>query len=429
MGAQQAKAHKAGRATLLGGASFSVGARVAANEWWLATAIFLLTRLFALAGAYDGATRLARAQPAYNKGWLAEASLMWDAAHYVTIARDHYSFDPLAPAGSNVAFAPLYPALMSMLSQLLRWITFGWDWGNEPYGALIAAGLIISNLSFFVALALLICWLTPRLGRVGAAMTALGLASLPTAFFFSAIYTEGLFLLLVVASLLVAHSDWRHKWAAAGLIGLLAVLTRFTGILLLPVLLVDYMAQTGQQWRKVRTDVLWLGLVPVGVFLYIGFLWWRFGDPFALNKSMLGGWGHQASFFAETYWNSLAQLWNSLTGAVPAAADPVLRYGNGSRLYLILDLTMPVLLLAGGFAARKKLVAAEWTWLALGVLYPLSANITFSMARYVLPLWPGLIWLGTLQKRSRWLGYALVLASLLLMSWCSRKYAGANWVG
>lgn len=407
----------------------SLLARMLASDWWLAAFIFVFTRAFALAGAYVGASRLVREQPAYGKGWFAEMSLMWDSAYYATIAQGGYSFDPAAPAGANVAFPPLYPFFINLLSGLLRAATFSWNWGNNQYGSTIAAGLIISNVAFVVALALLVRWLSPRFGRVGAALVALGLASLPTAFFFSAIYTESLFLMLVLACFCVAHSDMRLKWLLVGLLGMLASLTRFTGVLLLPVFLLDYLAQVGWKPRRVRTDILWLGLVPAGVALYIGFLWWRFGDPSAMNSSMLQGWNHKLSFFVETYWNSAAQLWNSVTGAVPAAEDPVLHYGNGSRLYLVLDLALPLVLLVGAFLARKKLLVAEWAWLVLGIVYPLSTNITFSMARYVLPLWPGLLALGLLRGRYRWVGVALIVASLALMSWSASKYASARWIG
>ncbi|MDQ5823269.1 MAG: hypothetical protein M3441_03545 [Chloroflexota bacterium] len=407
----------------------AAGQKVLANQWATAALIFTFTRLFALAGGYAGANRLVRDNPEYSAGWLAEMSLMWDAAHYATIAKDSYAFDPAAPAGANVAFPPLFPFLLNLLSGLLRWVSFGSDWGNRDYGAIIVAGLLISNVSFFVALGLLLKWLSPRLGHAGAAMVALAMASMPTAFFFSAIYTESLFLALVLGAFLLARSEWRWKWLCVGLLALLATLTRFAGALLLPVLALDYLAQTGWRWRKVRPDALWLGLIPAGVLLYMGFLWWRFGDPLAMNKSMEQGWDHTASFFLGTYWSSLADLWKSLTGVFPAGQDIVLYYGQGSRLYLVLDLALPVLLVVGGWLARRKLLASEWAWLAFGIIYPLSFNITFSMARYVLPLWPGLIWIGTLRGRMRWLALGAVVPALLLMAWCASKYASARWIG
>ncbi len=402
---------------------------VLANEWATAAVIFLFTRTIALLSAYVGVSRLIAVDPARNKGWLAELALMWDAAWYAGIAQHSYTYDPASAGGTNVAFAPLFPFLMNAVATILHWLTFGWNWGNDSYGTLIAAGFLISNISFFAALVFLLRLLAPRLGAVGAAMVALALASLPTAFFFSALYTEGLFLMLVLASLLVAHSKWRQKWLCAGLLGMLASLTRFTGVLLLAVLLVDYLVQRNWQWRKVRADLLWLGLIPLGVGVYTGFLWWRFGTPFALSDSMLKGWNHQASFFLLTYWESAAKLWQSVAGLVPVDKDPVLYYGNGSRLYLILDLAMPLALLVGAFAARKKLLASEWVWLVLGIVYPLSTNITFSMARYVLPLWPGLIWLGTLRKGHRWVAVGFIAISLMLLAWCSYIYANAKWIG
>src|SRR5436190_2616232 len=171
-----------------------------ANEWATAAVIFVFTRAVALFGAYSGVNQLLQTDPTRNKGWLAELSLMWDSAWYVTIAQHGYFWHPAAEGGTNVAFTPLYPFLISIVSTLLGWVSFGWDWGNRTYGTQLAAGLLISNVSFLVALVLLMRLLVTRLGRGGAAMIALALAALPLSFFFSAIYTEGPFLMLALAA-------------------------------------------------------------------------------------------------------------------------------------------------------------------------------------------------------------------------------------
>jgi hypothetical protein len=258
---------------------------------------------------------------------------------------------------------------------------------------------------------------------------ALALASLPLSFFFSAIYTEGPFLLLALSALLVARSNWPLKWQAAASIGMLAALLKFAGVLILPMLAVEYLSQRGWRLRRVRADALWLGLIPLGLAVYMGFLWSRFGNPLAFMDSEYRGWNHQASFFLFTYWDSAVQLYRSIIGDYPPGGDPVLYYGAGSRLYLALDLAMPLLLLVGGLLARKRLLASEWTWLALGIIYPLSTNITFSLARYVLPLWPGLVWLGALRGRSRWVLAAWLVVSLALLAWCAGIYGSARWIG
>jgi hypothetical protein len=406
-----------------------VWARALASDWWAAGLIFALTRLVALAGAYSGVTYITSVEPERNKGWLAELALMWDAAWYAGIAEGSYQYDPESAGGTNVAFAPLYPFLVRLLSDVLRAVTFGWDFGHPRWGSLIAAGLLISNVAFYFALVLLVRWLSGRLGRSGALTVALAVASLPTAFFFSAMYTEGLFLFLVLGAFTLGRLNGPVPWLRAGLAGMLATLTRFAGLLAFPALVVDYMARRGWSLRRVRADVLWLALVPAGLALYAGFLWWRFGSPFVFSESQLKGWNHQGSFFVLTYWESLSQLWQSLTGAFAPGQDPVLYYGQGSRLYLVLDLALPVLFLLGAVAARRLLLASEWVWLVLGIVYPLSTNITFSMARYVLPLWPGLIWLGALPPRARPLAWVWIGASLLLLAWCSRIYGSARWIG
>jgi hypothetical protein len=395
----------------------------------MAATIFVVTRAVALASAYMGVTRLIAVEPQRNKGWFAELALMWDAAWYARIAQDGYFFAPGSPDAVKVAFAPLYPFMVRLLSDLLGWLAPGWDWGNPTYGRMIVAGLAISNLSFFVGLALLIRLLAPRLGRTGAGVVALALASLPTAFFFSAMYTEGLFLLLLVSTFLIARSHWKHKWLVASTVASLAALVRFVGVLLLVVLAIEYMSQIRWQWRRVRADVLCVVLVLLGVGIYGLYLWWRFGSPLAPVDSQLHGWDRQASFFLDTYWQSAVQLWQSVAGAVPPDRDPVLHYGMGDRLYLFLDLGMPAALLAGGLLARRRLKASEWAWLVLGIVYPLSAGFTFSMARYVLPLWPGLVWLGTLEGKKRWVAVVWLAASLALLARCSYIYASAHWIG
>ena len=404
-------------------------ALVASNAWVSAALIFVVTRLVALAGAYSGVSYITSVEPARNKGWLAELAMMWDAAWYVQLAANGYHYDAGATGGTNVAFAPLYPFGIKAVSSGLRWVTFGWDWGNQQWGAYIAAGLLLSNVAFYFALVMLIRLLAPRLGFAGAGLAALGLASLPTAFFFSAVYTEGLFLLLVLGCFALARTDWRWKWLCVGMVGMLASLDRFAGLLLLPAMAVEYMSQRGWRWRGIKVDAGWLGLIPAGTGVYLAFLWWRFGSPLVLNDSMLKGWNHQGSFFLVTYWESVSQLWMSLTHSFAGGSDPVLYYGQGSRLYLILDLGLPVLLLVGAWIARKKLMGSEWVWLVLGIVYPLSTNITFSLARYVLPLWPGIVWLGMVKGKARGIVVGLILISLGLMAWCSSIYGSARWIG
>jgi hypothetical protein len=408
----------------------NISARLLANDWASAALIFFVTRSFALLGAYVGVTDAVQKAPERNKGWVAELALNWDAAWYVVTSQQGYSWDPSVQAASNIAFPPLMPALLSALANFIRWISFGWNWGNDQYGTWVVAGFLISNVSFYVALVLLIRTFTERLGRRNAVFAVFAFASFPLAFFFSAIYTEGLFLLLALGAWLVSRTGWQHKWLAASALGLLAVLLKFAGILLAPVLLVEYMSQHGWRLRKIRFDILWLALIPAGIVFYMLYLWWRFSDPTAFLDAQSDGWYHRASFFLTTYWeDAIVRTWKSITGQFIGHYDFVQDHGSGNVHYALFDALLPILLLVGAFIARKKLYAAEWAWLILGIIYPLSAGHTNSLARYMLPLWPGMLWLGMLGRRGRWPGVLLILAWLAMLAWCAGLYANAVWIG
>ena len=408
------------------------------NPWTLAAAIFALSRLVAYGGGLWGAKQLAETNPALSAGGVADMALKWDGGLYTLIAINGYAWDPTYNAPITTAFFPLYSFLVAALSAVLRWLTPGFDWGNAYHGSYVAAGLIISAVCFYFILVLLMKLLSPRVGLVGAALVAVGLAVLPTSYYLTGLYTESLFLVLALLAFVVAHSRLPAKWLCAGLVGMLAALTRSAGVLLLAAMLVDYLAQRGWQWRKIRPDVLFLGLIPAGTAVYMAFLWWRFGDPLLVSKiQSMPPWNRHYGYFWDAYLNGWRILWISSTTGFPPGQDPILNDGQGSRLWYVLDLALPAVMLVGAWVARKKVLASEWVWLVLNIIFPLSTGSTQSMSRFSLMLWPGLIWLGSvggwekwgaLGRWGRWLVVPLLLLSLALMAWLSAKFSMGKWV-
>lgn len=178
----------------------------------------------------------------------------WDGSYYLGIARDGYQASPVAGAYSNVAFAPLYPLVVGVLSLL------------APGTAGLIA-VVVANVAFLVALGLLVRLGTPYLGRRRASLAAGLLAIHPFASVFAMAYTESLFLLLMVWAFLAAER--RHR-AWAGLAFALAVLCRIQGVALLLPLALLMLRQDG--WRP-RLSLAWLLLGPLavgGFFAYIG---------------------------------------------------------------------------------------------------------------------------------------------------------------
>jgi hypothetical protein len=170
-----------------------------------------------------------------------------DALHYLAIAGHGYG----TSAARSPAFFPLFPLLI----HLLGYVT----------GSLVSAGIAVSVLSFVIGLLLLHRLTELELGAPAADATVLLLAFAPLSFFFTAVYTESLFLALSVGAVLAAR---RQRWALAGALGGLATLTRLSGILL--VVLIVIMAWRSR--RRVDRRLAWALLVPAGLIAYLAYL-------------------------------------------------------------------------------------------------------------------------------------------------------------
>ena len=184
----------------------------------------------------------------------------WDAEWFLRIARDGYD-------EVSAAFFPLYPALLALLGSSLVWGTLL---------SLVAAGLGAVCV-FRIAQA--------KLGGDGAHDTILVLALFPTAFVFTAVYSDGLFLLLSAASFLAAERG--RPWLA-GIAGGLAVATRSMGLALLPALV--YLL-----WPRSRRDVA-AGPAPpppAALGLYAVYLDREVGDAFAFTNAQASGWDRE----------------------------------------------------------------------------------------------------------------------------------------
>jgi len=118
---------------------------------------------------------------------LTNALARWDTAFYYSIATSGYSWDPAVFQHENIVFFPLYPLLM-------RW------GGTLLGGRTLLAGLLVSLIAFAGAIAILYRLAVLEMGEAHAGPAILFLATFPFALFYSAVYTESLFLLLTVGA-------------------------------------------------------------------------------------------------------------------------------------------------------------------------------------------------------------------------------------
>ncbi len=355
-------------------------------DWLLQpTLAFGLSRLLIFAAGYLGDTFL----PTAEGHWVADPNspflsmwAKWDSQWYVQIARDGYWFQPLGQ--SNVAFFPLYPLSMRLVSRFV----------HENY---VLAGFIVSNLAFFLALIYLYRLAELELGNRTAARCAIFyLALFPTAFFFSSVYTESLYVMLSIATMYYAR---RHQWLGAAVAGLLAAATRNLGVLLWALVMWEWMRYHGWQitrfyrlsaWRNLLNafrhhwhEWLLIAAIPLGMLLYIAFLKTTFDRPFAFIE-VQAAWGRQNI-------GPVAVLLRELR----ALATSEFNQGGLSRL---LNVGAVLAVLATVPFIWHKLGEGYAIYVLILILVPISSAAQ-SVIRYVLPLFPVFIMLGWWGRR------------------------------
>lgn len=232
----------------------------------------------------------------------------FDSSWFLSIAKYNY-IQPL-----QTVFYPLYPASIALLGLT-----------GIP---LVIAGILISCGSALGALYLLHRLVELDFGPTIARNTVWIVAWLPFALFLSAVYSESLFLLLTVASL---YSGRLGRWWLAGILGALAAATRNSGILMMVPLLILYLygpradrepelPANGLRPRyRLRADVLWIALVPVGLLAYLVYLHFQTGHwltPFRKEKHWLRSFEPLAGIPLGIY-ACLKDLYNTIPGVNP----------------------------------------------------------------------------------------------------------------
>ena len=188
--------------------------------------------------------------------WWLNPWTTFDSKWFLSVA--HQGYQP-----HTTPFFPLYPFLLKL--------------GGDSEAGMALAGICISNICFFLALYLLFRLTELELGLNVAKASVWLLAFYPTTAFFSAVYTESLFLLLL---LLTFYSARLRRWHTAGLCGLLAALTRNPGVLICLALSLAYLKSIDYDWRSIRFSALGSITLPLcGLVLVQLYYWHLFDNP------------------------------------------------------------------------------------------------------------------------------------------------------
>jgi hypothetical protein len=401
------------------------------------------------------------AQLTHGFGWLGNLlvapAARWDAGWYLLIVRQGYKPELGAATAPRGAFFPLYPMLVRALSTLLI----------SP----VVAGVLVSTLALALALYGLHRLTALETGtREVARLAVLLTAFAPMAFFFSAIYGESLYLALSVGVFWYAR---KGRWAVTGVLGVLASATRPTGVLLAAPALILYLygprqdrppdrsrrgAPAGDpgpvaqrqrglaQIRKaagiarpryrLRPDLLWLAVMPLGAGLFAAYLGLAGGDaatPFHSQQL----WGRYFDGPFGGVWSGAVAAFDGLRQLVSlqahhsyfaqAAGSPLVSASHNVLLFVFaIGAAVAVV------GTVRKLPAAYGAYvllaLALPLSYPVSAEPLMSLPRFLVVLFPLSMWFGGWLAAHPRLRGPLIAASALSMAFFTGAFASWHWV-
>ena len=373
-----------------------------ARAWWsnadvrAITPLFLVSRLGVLAVGFLAVTMIGYAPNTppwrvYGNDFM-NLPARWDAGWYLGVALDGYGWDPAAPPNTqqNIAFFPAFPIMMR-------------------YGALFLArqtvwvGVLIAFVSFFFALRYLLRLARTTLADDRAFASVAFLATYPFAFFFSAPYTEALYLLASVAAFY--HFE-RNELRNAGLWGLLAGLTRPNGCLLsipLAILAIRPLPAGHSEGEGAggRAGRLLTAAMPgIGMLLFSTYIYVLTGNPLQ--------WAAQNAAWGRVY-RGLDQL-------VHDRVVYLQHYGfytyASSRSLDMLQAIAVLFVVVSIWPVYRRFGLHYAALLVVNLVTPLMMGGLLSMGRVTSVLFPTFLWLGAIVPAHHRMGWLIVFAML-----------------
>lgn len=203
----------------------------------------------------------------------------WDGRWYLQLAR--HGYPSVVPHGqSTLGFLPVYPLLMRAFASL-------------PGVSLVAAGVLINQAGGLASTILLQRLTAGWWGEETARRATLLYAFFPGTVVFSMVYSDGLFLALVMACLLCLD---QRRWWAAGAFAAVATATGADGFALVGgcATAAGLHIWRTRAWRH-RRELVSLaapGLAPAGLVAFGAYLWARVGSPLASLHAQRRYWGN-----------------------------------------------------------------------------------------------------------------------------------------
>ena len=332
--------------------------------------IWKVLLLFVLIGAFEFIPLYSKhlLGGGYDKYLTNYYSLPWanfDGEHFIALAQFGYQ-------QYTHAFFPLYSKIIS----LARYYP-----DDNTLLILVKAGLFVSGASLAIALIFFYKLLKLDYSKEFSLGVILVLLLYPASFYFNAVYSESLFLMLIIGSFYFFRTK-RFFWAS--LFGFFASLTRVFGVLLFLSFLIEIFI-----YKVSPKKSYWILLIPLGLISYMIYLKITVGDPLAFyNLQLIVGEQHQRGIilFPQVIYRYLRIILNVDTVS-PLLTTILFELATG-----IIFLLLPII---GLF---KKVRLSYLFFAFAGFLLPTIQGSFSSLPRYVLILFPSFIVLSLMIK-------------------------------
>lgn len=289
----------------------------------------------------------------YNKNPLLWSFSNFDGEHYLSIATNGYK-------ALQQAYFPLYPLLIRL------------------FGSSVWSALFISNFSLLISLFGLYKLINLDYNKQITKMTIILILIFPASFFFGTVYTESLFLALVVWSFYLFR---KNKYISGIILGTLSSLTRA------------------------------IGIIPIGLISYMGYSKYRWGDYLAFF--------HNQTYFGEQR-SSHVILLPQVFYRYFVKIIPNLDWSYFPTVFTtLLEVSVAIIFLIIIIFSFKKIRIEYWLFLTFGYLIPTLSGSFSSMPRYVLVLFPAFIYLATKTTRIKSnmiIGILIILAIIAIVA-------------
>jgi hypothetical protein len=309
----------------------------------------------------------------------------FDAGWYGGIALEGYHFQGRFDRQQNVAFFPAVPLLTRAGGHLVGAFAPGVPMGVRMARALWA-GVVISMIAFVWAAVYLVRLARDSIGDIYAPAAVALLSAYPFAVFFSAPYTEGVFLLTAVGAF---YHFRRRDWWIAATWGLLAGSTRPNGCLLsvaLACLLLEDRRPDAREPRVVASALAAAAAPGIGMLAYSAYVhsltgWWF-------------GWARLHEAWGRSF-HGLAPIWSGLDrveslGLLRAVESVPFDTLNAAALVFALVMVWPV---------YRRVGLAAAVFVIINVVPPLLAGGVLSMGRITATIFPLFLALAAVLPR------------------------------